>query len=473
MSEIEPFPRRVLMMRQRAEDVRYPRKGTGPVLWGDFTSIKMRYIERTGIQLPDILVAGTPCQAFSIAGLRKSLDDDRGNLTLAFVRLANAIDNVRTRRGLQPIAIVWENVPGVLSVPDNAFGCFLGALVGADSPLVSPTGIGWTDAGLVSGPRRSVAWIKKDAQFFGLAQRRERVFLVASAGDVSYPAEILLNEQSLPGNYPPSRETGEGFTHDAAPSLTRSGRGVERAGDSRGQDPVIAVQLPAPSVHVPQPEVDSEQTLNPAADSLPATVGTISDGAHFGGGGKTDRTRTAGELSIAHCLTKRGEKGGDPTTDTYIACIRGNNTSGPIEIATAVNASQTASGRLDFESETFIVGPDRAYVASVRESSGGSSRSYVVPDMAVRRLTVVEVARLQGFDDLYCHIETNSRRKIEADDAEYLAGHGLNVWQDSYGQWFTNIAADGPMYRAYGNSMAVPVIRWIGKRIKDVLENRK
>jgi DNA (cytosine-5)-methyltransferase 1 len=116
---------------------------------------------------------------------------------------------------------------------------------------------------------------------------------------------------------------------------------------------------------------------------------------------------------------------------------------------------------------------ESADLASVRASSGGSSRSYVVPDMAVRRLTVVEVARLQGFDDLYCHIETDSRRKIEADEAEYLAGHGLNIYQDSEGQWFTNIAADGPMYRAYGNSMAVPVIRWIGKRVKGALENRK
>ena len=296
MSEIEAFPRRVLMIRQHGEDVRYPRNGSGPALWGDFTSIKMRYIERMGIQLPDILVAGTPCQAFSIAGLRKSLDDDRGNLTLAFVRLANAIDNVRTRRGLGPITIVWENVPGVLSVPDNAFGCFLGAMVGADSPLVSPTGIGWTDAGLVSGPRRSVAWIKKDAQFFGLAQRRERVFIVASAGGVSYPAEILLNEQSMPGNYPPSRETGERFTHDVAPSLTSSGRGVDRGGDSRGQDPVIAVQRSQElSTHIEQ-GADSELTSTSAEDSLPATVGTISDGAHLGGGGQNGQDAYSGRI---------------------------------------------------------------------------------------------------------------------------------------------------------------------------------
>jgi hypothetical protein len=80
-------------------------------------------------------------------------------------------------------------------------------------------------------------------------------------------------------------------------------------------------------------------------------------------------------------------------------------------------------------------------------------------------LTVVEVARLQGFPDTFCHIETNSRRKIDADEAEYMMGHGLRCWQEDE-QWYTKIAADGPMYRSYGNSMAVPVIRWIGKRIK-------
>jgi DNA (cytosine-5)-methyltransferase 1 len=87
--------------------------------------------------------------------------------------------------------------------------------------------------------------------------------------------------------------------------------------------------------------------------------------------------------------------------------------------------------------------------------------------MAVRRLTVVECARLQGFDDLYTHIETSTRRKIDPDEAGYLTAHGLNCWQED-GQWFTKIAADGPMYKAYGNSQAVPCMRWIGERIQAV-----
>jgi len=236
LSEIEDFPRSVLIQRQGAEDMRYARAEVGPGLWGDFTALRVRHLRRFGVPMPDVLVAGTPCQAFSVAGLRKSLQDDRGNLTLSFVRLANAIDNVRLREGSKPLTVVWENVPGVLSVGDNAFGCFLAALVGADSPLVPPAGLRWTNAGLVTGPRRTATWIVKDAQHFGVAQRRERVFVMASARDPAYPAQVFFERKSLHGHHPPRREEGQGFTHDVAPSLMGSGRGVERGG--RAEDKI-------------------------------------------------------------------------------------------------------------------------------------------------------------------------------------------------------------------------------------------
>lgn len=141
-SEIEAFPREVLRVRQAAVELnewlrRGDRDATVP-LWGDFTALRVRHLHRFGIRIPSVLAGGTPCQAFSVAGLRKSLDDARGNLTLAFVRLANAIDALRRKLGLEPLVIVWENVPGVLSVKDNAFGCFLAGLVGADAALVPP-----------------------------------------------------------------------------------------------------------------------------------------------------------------------------------------------------------------------------------------------------------------------------------------------------------------------------------------------
>ena len=188
-SEIEPFPRKVLQHH-------YP----DVPLHGDFTVLR----EQNWIKDADILVGGTPCQAFSVAGLRNSLDDDRGNLTLEFVRLADAIDNLR-RTGT---IIVWENVPGVLSVKDNAFGCFLAALVGNDEPLI-PTGGKWTNAGMVMGPKRRAAWRVLDAQYFGVAQRRRRVFVVASARDDFDPAEVLFEREGLRRNTPPSRQAGQ------------------------------------------------------------------------------------------------------------------------------------------------------------------------------------------------------------------------------------------------------------------------
>jgi len=322
-SEIEKFPRAVLAHH-------YP----SVPLHGDFTKLR----DEEWIADADVLVGGTPCQAFSVAGKRLSLADDRGNLSLEFVRLADAIDHLRRARGAKPGIVLWENVPGVLNVKDNAFGCFLGALAGSDEPLLPPRGR-WTSAGLVVGPERRCAWRVLDAQYFGVAQRRRRVFVVASARDDIHPAEVLFEREGMRRHSPPRREAREGTAHPTAPSLTASGRGVDRTGESRGQDPVVAVA--------------------------------------FGG----------------------------------------NNTSGPIDVAAALNACGTASGRQDFDTETFI-----AQVAAVAAATS-----------AVRRLTPRECERLQGFPDEYTRISDKT--------------------------------ADGPRYKALGNSMAVPVMRWIGERI--------
>ena len=127
-SEIEPFPCALLAHH-------YPNV---PNL-GDMTTLPSRILSGE-VEAPDILCGGTPCQAFSFAGLRKSLDDARGNLSLVFCEIANAIDSVRSVRGLPPVIIFWENVPGVLSTKDNAFGCFLAGLAGGDSAYTVPEG---------------------------------------------------------------------------------------------------------------------------------------------------------------------------------------------------------------------------------------------------------------------------------------------------------------------------------------------
>ena len=174
---------------------------------GDMTLLADK-VRRREIIAPDILVGGTPCQAFSVAGMRKGLDDARGQLTISFFQLADAIDEIRAADGLPPCIIVWENVPGVLSDKTNAFGCFLAGLAGESDALV-PAGRKWTNAGAVLGPQRAIAWRVQDAQYHGLAQRRRRVFAISSARQGFDPAAILLEFDGVRRDSAPSRETGQ------------------------------------------------------------------------------------------------------------------------------------------------------------------------------------------------------------------------------------------------------------------------
>lgn len=200
VSEIEKFPSAVLA--HHYPDVKNH---------GDFTTVDVATLPRV-----DILCGGTPCQAFSVAGLRRSLDDARGNLSLSFVRLAHELaDNNGLRN------VVWENVPGVLSTKDNAFGCFLGALVGADDAVPPPAGRRWPDEGMVSGPKGRAAWAVLDAQYFGLAQRRKRVILVADFGNGADPAAVLLEFHGLSRNPPTRGEAGK----DIAPTISARTKG--------------------------------------------------------------------------------------------------------------------------------------------------------------------------------------------------------------------------------------------------------
>ena len=210
LAEIEPFPSAVLAHH-------YP---DVPNL-GDMTTIADRI--RAGlVEAPDMLCGGTPCQAFSVAGQRRSLSDERGNLSLVFCELADAIDDQRFFDGLEPCIVFWENVPGCLNTNDNAFGCILGELAGEDCALEPPGGK-WADAGAVFGPKRAIAWRVLDAQYFGVAQRRRRVFLVASARKGFDPAAVLFEFHGVRRDSAPSREAGEGSANGVA-----EGAGVRR-----------------------------------------------------------------------------------------------------------------------------------------------------------------------------------------------------------------------------------------------------
>ena len=171
----------------------------------------------------DAIVGGPPCQAFSCAGARRGLLDARGNLTLIYVELLDHADDIRRKYGKPPIVALYENVPGIFSDRTNAFGCLVGGLAGEDVPVVPP-GKRWTDAGCVFGPERAVAWRLFDAQFFGLAQRRRRVFVVASARKGFDPATVLFEWHGVRRDTAPSREARQ--TAPTIPARSTAGGGL-------------------------------------------------------------------------------------------------------------------------------------------------------------------------------------------------------------------------------------------------------
>jgi len=431
-SEIEPFPRKVLSYHY--PDVR---------LEGDFTVLR----EQDWIKDADILVGGTPCQAFSVAGLRNSLDDDRGNLTLEFVRLADAIDDLR-RIGT---IIVWENVPGVLSVKDNAFGCFLGALVGNDEPLV-PTGGKWTNAGMVVGPKRRAAWRILDAQYFGVAQRRRRVFVIASSRDDFDPAEVLFEREGLRRDTPPGREKGQ----NTAKCLTT---GVGQRYDPETETlPVVtnsnvSETLTSNTGGLTRPAGNANELDFCVAQPIPFGVGENPDLGHCLRSGASKADKHESTTYIAQPMVVHGTQ--DPcVSDIAFAQGRNNGGENVFAIDYEFNAHSVddptgpllkgspSGGGHPLPAVMQSIGTDcfngsiTGNIAATLGTSGSSvndSGPTVMQSMAVRRLTPRECERLQGFPDDYTSIPN---------------------------------AADSPRYKALGNSMAVPVMAWLGKRIQ-------
>ena len=425
-SEIEPFPSAVLAHH-------WPKVTN----LGDMT--KIADAVRAGeVEAPDVLVGGTPCQAFSIAGLREGLSDDRGQLTLSYVELANAIDAKRRERGEPEAIIVWENVPGVLSSKDNAFGCFLAGLAGESSEL-QPAGGKWTHAGCVSGPERVIAWRVLDAQFFGVAQRRRRVFVVASARKGFDPAAVLFELDSVRRDSAPRRETQK-----AVAALTARGVGTCGADDNQAQ----AGHLIAECANGDVSHTLKGEGFDGSEDGTGRGVPVVA----FGGG------NTSGNIDVAACLTAKGQRidfevetfavhgTQDPDTNRELAHTLGRNNGQENAIVTE---PFTLAIRGRSEGSTVEVRNDGTANALLTPNGGraGMGVGAIGWGMQVRRLTPIECERLQGFPD----------------------NHTLIGWRGKD----ADECPDGPRYKAIGNSMAVPVMRWIGERIAAALPAAK
>lgn len=384
-SEIEPFPSAVLAHHW-----------TEVTNLGDMT--KIADAVRTGdVEAPDVLVGGTPCQAFSIAGLREGLSDDRGQLTLSYVELANAIDAKRRERGEPEAIIVWENVPGVLSSKDNAFGCFLAGLAGESSEL-QPAGGKWTHAGCVSGPERVIAWRVLDAQFFGVAQRRRRVFVVASARKDFDSEAVLFELNSVRRDTAPRRETGERITESAGHCLTNGSHW------------------------------DGENYPHP----------TLNQSNNIGGIGQSNQEifsqRGAG-LVGAYRMVAFGEYADDETAST----CKARDYKDATDLAVAYGIPGNWIGREPKNGGNAVEPMHNIAPCQTRTDIHGVAFGFTV-----RRLTPIECERLQGFPD----------------------GHTLVEYRGKP-------VANGHRYKAIGNSMAVPVMRWIGERIAAALPVEK
>jgi DNA (cytosine-5)-methyltransferase 1 len=432
-SEVDAFPSAVLQHH-------YPNVPNH----GDMTKFKEWNNDKT----IDLLVGGTPCQSFSVAGLRKGLEDPRGNLMLTYLSMAEQ---------LKPKWLVWENVPGVLSSNGGRdFATFLTAM--------GKIGYGF-------------AYRVLDAQYFGVPQRRRRVFVVGCLGDWRSAASVLFEPESLSGHPAPSREERQ----KVAPTVS-TGPPFSRTGNSRVEaDALVTYVLPGNWIGR-KPENGGNQVepfveLSPcqtatdvhavayehhAQDSrvkeLPEVCSTVT--AKYGtGGGNMPIVATSYTSSsfggyhegVGTVRASGGDLGGGSET-LAVTPKSGSHWDGDFPHPTLTQSSK-GSGGIGASNQEVFGGRGAGLVAkclTTRTGQAYNPTDETLPIMkhpsAVRRLTPRECERLQGFKDDYTQI---SWRGKEPEDCP-----------------------NGHRYKAMGNSMAVPVMRWIGERIQMVEEEK-
>lgn len=375
----------------------------------------------------DVLVGGTPCQSFSVAGLRKGMADPRGNLALTYLAIADQY---------RPEWLVWENVPGVLSSSEGRdFGAFLGGL--------AELGYGFAYRVL------DAQYVRVDGFGRAVPQRRRRVFVVGNSGDWRRAAAVLFERESLSWDSAPRRQAGQ----RVAPTISARPTG----GGGLGTDFDCDGGLIASTGNV-------AHCLNAGAmGRIDYETGTMIAHARRGEGFDASEDGTGRgtplvpvafaqnqrdelrEMSVAGALAAEpGMK-----QQTYIAFTSkdygadANSEISPTLRAGGFTESHANAGvmpAIAFDTYNQTISGDVTQTLCSRGDSPGGN-AHLVPAIAsswaVRRLTPTECERLQGFPDGYTNVP----------------------WRGK------DTSPDGPRYKALGNSMAVNVMRWIGQRI--------
>lgn len=361
----------------------------------------------------DIICGGSPCQDLSVAGQRQGLDGERSGLFREMVRVC---------KRMRPRHVVWENVDGAFSSNEGRdFACVIRAFTGF-APTVPAEG--WGRAGFVRTPfpemRWNIAWRLFDAQYFGLAQRRRRVFLVGSFGDASC-LEILFEPESLCWNPPPSRETGQRI----APTV--EGR-AGRSGETRFATSGGLVEIPSCAnrigAHHRRDDLDNDTYI--PIQSINMKRERKQNGIGIGEAGDEMFTLTARDH---HAIAFSCKNHAQDAQDDLSPALRSmnhdkGNANGGGQVAVAFQTRIARNGR----------GQPEDICPTLNGADAGATsdmRPCVAETRGVRRLTPLECERLQGFPD---------------------------GWTLGF--------ADSVRYRMLGNAVPPPIVRWIARRIK-------
>tara|TARA_R100000900_G_scaffold143728_3_gene126981 strand:+ start:514 stop:2049 length:1536 start_codon:yes stop_codon:yes gene_type:complete len=442
-----------------------------------------------------VICGGTPCQAFSVAGLRGSLSDDRGNLALTFNNLCNAIDDLRLNAGKEPAIIIWENVCGAINTDDNAFGCILAGMAGSDAPLVPVGEQRWTNAGVVVGPRRAVSFRVLDSQYFGVAQRRRRVFAVAIGGARKWaaPEALVPQQKSLPRNPKKSEGSVEGSPGNAGSSATGAGFGKyeEGVGTLRSQEGDLGGGSETLAVDVYNGEITGETTVTVttktggADQSGPKLLVPKQQGIAFEPRSADGEPRIAGDIHKVVCPTLNCMSGGQrepavvswngdvtpKASEDVSVTLRSQQGGEGVGVATYEWHNQDSRIREQQQASTLSCNAGGKegnlvhHVAPALSASNNPSRSpqssevtqqiKAVYDatLTVRRLSSVECMRLQGWPDTHCDF----KMELEPDGNRWKAA-GKVVKQ-----------AEGPKYKQAGNGVTANVAAYIAGKLMDAL----